>query len=106
MKAEHLDIKNERKTIAKLVRLDEYLKGKEVSLLKMDIEGEEQKALCGANGLLSSQNPPKLAICIYHKLDDMWEVPLRIKEMMPSYKIDIRHHAKDNFWGTVCYAYV
>lgn len=53
------------------VTLDEFFKDKDKSniFIKMDIEGEEQKALEGAKTLLQ-QKDLDFAICIYHKKDD------------------------------------
>lgn len=49
--------------------LDRLFDGTRVDFIKMDIEGEEYKALQGANGLLQNQNP-RLAVCVYHHQDD------------------------------------
>ena len=56
------------------------------SFIKMDIEGSEYDALLGAKNIIASLKP-KLAICLYHKLDDMWRIPLLIKQLVPEYKI-------------------
>ena len=38
---------------------------------------------------------PKMAICTYHKLQDMWEIPLYIKKLRPDYEFTFRHHIID-----------
>lgn len=85
--------------------LDEFLKDREATLIKMDIEGAELKALAGGAGAIEMQKP-KMAICAYHRLEDMWKIPLFLKKVVPEYKIAMRHHAK--FWvsETVCYGYL
>ena len=84
-------------------RLDNMvLPDRHISLLKMDIEGSELKALHGAEGLIR-ENRPKLAICIYHKIEDLWELPLYIKELNPDYKIYLRNHT-DSLDEMVLYA--
>ena len=68
----------------------------------MDREGSEMSALRGAKKCISSSHP-RLAICLYHKPEDIWEIPLYIKNLNPDYKIYIRHHT-DLMNETVCYA--
>lgn len=77
---------------------------KNITLIKMDIEGAEVKALEGARKTIEDCKP-KLAICVYHRFSDFWKVPLLIKEINPEYKIAVRHHSDDN-GGTVCYAWM
>lgn len=88
-----------------VVDLDTSLLGKRVTLIKMDIEGAEQKALKGAEKTIKN-HAPKLAICLYHRLDDLWEIPLYIKKLNPKYKIFIKHHFPFSEWTTVMYASV
>lgn len=82
--------------------IDECIKD-EVTFIKMDIEGSELKALEGAKNVIQ-RCKPKLAICAYHLEDDLWEVPLKIKELVPEYKIYMRHHLDEMDEETVCYA--
>lgn len=64
---------------------------KNVSFIKMDIEGSELSALHGMKNTIC-KNSPKLAICIYHKFEDLWEIPLFIKQIDPKYKLYIRNY--------------
>lgn len=82
--------------------LDDILKNERVSFIKMDIEGAESRALIGARNIISFQKP-KLAICVYHDIKHLWEVPLYLKELVPEYKIYLRHHTTLEY-ETVCYA--
>ena len=63
----------------------------DVDFIKMDIEGAELKALCGARKLIE-KNHPILAICVYHKKDDLLKIPQYIKEISPDYKLYLRAH--------------
>ena len=92
------------KTKAKLVKLDDELKNKKVTYIKMDIEGEEIHALEGAKTIIQVQKP-KLAISAYHLLSDMWEIPLLIHSYCEDYQIYFRHHSPV-LWDTDCYAVV
>lgn len=85
-----------------VVTLDDVLQGKKITFLKMDIEGAELEALEGAKATIQ-QYKPKLAICIYHKPDDILTIPLYIKKLVPEYKIYMRHYSSINS-ETVLYA--
>jgi hypothetical protein len=61
------------------------------TLIKMDIEGSEMEALRGAASTIKN-NMPKLAVCLYHKITDFWEIPLFLHEVAPEYKFYVRHH--------------
>lgn len=63
---------------AKSVKIDEYIKQK-VTFIKMDVEGFEGRALLGTRRILETDSP-KLAICLYHKPADIWEIPLLVKK--------------------------
>ena len=97
-------LKHEESEYIKCVRLDSILEKKKVTLLKMDIEGAEQAALDGARQIIIDQKP-KLAVCIYHSLKDLWEIPILIKKILPEYHIAIRHHTT-HIRDTVCYAWI
>jgi FkbM family methyltransferase len=86
----------------RVVRLDDAIGGTRVTFLKMDIEGAEPKALEGARATILA-NKPKLAICTYHHIKDLWEIPLYVTSLVPEYRIYLRHHTKLEY-ETVCYA--
>jgi hypothetical protein len=68
----------------------------------MDIEGAEPDALAGATNLLRNAQPV-LAICLYHRLEHLWQVPNLIHTLASDYSIFVRRYAEDN-WEQVCYA--
>lgn len=76
----------------KVCKLDDYLKDVPVTLIKADIEGSELDMLKGATELIQTYRP-KLAICLYHKFEDLFEIPLYIKSIAPDYKMAVRHHS-------------
>lgn len=75
-----------------------------VTFIKMDIEGAELKALYGAAQTIR-RDKPKLAICIYHKPEDMWQIPRYIDSLVPEYKFYIRHFGM-RWAGTILYCCV
>lgn len=70
--------------------------------LKMDIEGAEPDALAGAANLLRDAQPV-LAICLYHRLEHLWQIPNLIHSLAPDYSMFVRRYAEDG-WEQVCYA--
>lgn len=70
--------------------LDHCIGDHVVDFIKMDIEGSEMAGLRGAQNLIR-KNKPNLAICIYHKAEDLWEIPEYVKQLVPEYRIYIRH---------------
>ena len=88
--------------VIKAAALDEMVYDREPTYIKMDIEGAEQEALKGCRRIIQDFRP-KLAVCIYHKPDYLFEIPVMIKEMNPAYKLYVRQYA--NAWfDTVLYA--
>lgn len=71
--------------------LDDMLFAMEPNYIKMDIEGAEKEAILGCKEIIKSYKPT-LAICLYHKHDDLWDIPLLIHEINPNYKMYIRVH--------------
>ncbi|GIO12300.1 hypothetical protein J19TS2_18550 [Cohnella xylanilytica] len=83
--------------------LDNLLKDEEITFLKMDIEGAEERALIGANEIIQKYKPT-LAICLYHSLEDYYKLPLLIKKLNPDYRLFVRHYKDRVDVETVCYA--
>lgn len=76
----------------KVDKLDDLIDGPDVAtFLKMDIEGAELQALHGAVEMIK-RGRPKLAICMYHKREDLITIPQFIKSIVPEYKLYLRAH--------------
>ncbi len=89
---------------AQVRRLDDVLKNRTVTYIKMDVEGAEINALWGAEHIIRTQKP-KLSVCVYHKVSDFWQVPLLIKRFNQDYNFILRHYMKTDCTETVLYAY-
>lgn len=60
------------------------------------------EALRGSISLLQSHDTV-FAVALYHRMEDLWSVPLFIRSAAPALKLVLRHYAED--WSeTVCYA--
>ena len=57
--------------------------------MKMDVEGFEMKALAGAVQFIE-RHEPELAICVYHKANDIFRIPEFIKSINPEYQCILR----------------
>ncbi len=68
--------------------LDEDIKEK-VSMIKMDIEGHEKKALLGSINHIKNDNP-KLLVSVYHNNNHLWELPKLINDINPNYDYYLR----------------
>ncbi|BCZ48620.1 hypothetical protein psyc5s11_46870 [Clostridium gelidum] len=89
----------------KICKIDDIVKNEPITFIKMDIEGFELDALKGAENTIKN-NKPKLAISIYHNSQDLYEIPLYLKSIVPEYKFFVRHHSNSTIFETICYAYV
>lgn len=86
-----------------VIALDSFFQDKKPpTFIKMDIEGAELEALRGAEYLIRSYKP-KLAICAYHKPEDVYTLPEQIKSFRDDYRFYLRHYT-DTIYETVLYA--
>ena len=76
-----------------------------VTFLKMDIEGAEAKALDGARQTIEKYLP-KLYVCAYHRNEDMYVLPQKIKEFDSRYNVYFRHHPYIPAWESNFYAVI
>ena len=73
--------------------IDHIAAGNPVTYIKMDVEGVELEALKGAEQTIRNYKPV-LGISIYHKQQDLIDIPNYIKEIVPEYKFYFRVHKK------------
>jgi FkbM family methyltransferase len=84
------------------VALDNALAEESPTFIKMDIEGAELDALRGAQQCIRKHRPI-LAICVYHKQNHLWRIPLLIHDLLPNSRLYLRAHCADGL-DLVCYA--
>jgi FkbM family methyltransferase len=83
----------EGETIIQCVSLDEALHGFHPTLIKLDVEGAELATLEGARRILA-QDHPGWAVCVYHRSEDLWQLPLWFAEHASRpYHYYLRAHA-------------
>lgn len=85
-------IDNNGEDVIETIKLDDVLMDCNPTFIKMDIEGAEYEALKGAENIIRKYHP-KLAISVYHKPEDIFELPSLILEYNPGYKIYLRHYS-------------
>lgn len=70
--------------------VDSVLDGGAASYIKYDVEGAEKHALFGSEKTIKVFKP-KLTVAIYHRDEDLFELPLLIKSQNPEYRLFMRH---------------
>ena len=95
-------IQNSGETIIEVDAIDNIVKDEKVTYIKMDIEGAELDSLKGAQKTILRCRP-KLAICVYHRIDDFLTIPDFILSMHSDYKLYLRNYKKAGV-DTVLYA--
>lgn len=84
-----------------VISIDTTMNNVPVSFIKLDVEGSEYEALIGTKNTIEKYRPI-LAICIYHKIMDIVDLPLLMHSLCPDSKLYIRHYGLDSN-DTVCY---
>lgn len=64
--------------------LDSVMDGRHVDYIKYDVEGSEKEALLGSRATVG-RDLPTLLVSLYHRSEDLFALPLLIKEHFPDY---------------------
>lgn len=75
-----------------VVSVDEFINDK-VSFMKLDVEGAEEEALNGAKKHIA-ENRPKMAVALYHRSCDLWELPSQIEKLGGRFEFSLRHYSQ------------
>lgn len=70
--------------------------------VKYDVEGAEWEALKGTEALIAEARP-RLAVSVYHRPDDLWQLPLYLRRLDSSYSLFLRTQGEDGT-DVICYA--
>lgn len=84
-----------------VMTVDEAVPG-QATVIKLDVEGSEREALLGAKKHIAGG--AKILCALYHRNEDMFEIPLLIKSMDPKLEFYIRHQLYIPAWETNLYA--
>ena len=79
------------------VSLDSLLDGRRIDYIKYDVEGAEKEALEGSREAILTYRP-SLLVSVYHRSEDIFAIPLQIKELCPSYKLYLRRYPYVPAW--------
>lgn len=82
--------------------IDHVLAGRPVTYIKLDVEGSELKTLQGSVQTIKKWHP-NMAISIYHKPEDIIEIPMFLTELGMEYMYYIRQY-QTRMQETVLYA--
>lgn len=90
--------------LVKLDMLDNVMNDKPIGFIKMDIEGNEKAALIGTK-IHIQQDKPNMMISIYHKIEDIVEIPKLLLDINPKYKFAFGHYSIGSASETVIYVF-
>ena len=79
----------------KATTLDNDIKEK-IDIIKMDIEGYEEKAINGCINHIKNDNPI-LLISVYHNNEDLWKLPKMIYNINTNYNFYLNSHGSNVF---------
>ena len=83
--------------------IDQEIGERNISFLKLDVEGFELAALQGAEQAIRRCRP-RMAVCAYHKLEDLLKIPKWILDLEMGYTLQLRMYSNE-YLEIVCYAY-
>lgn len=85
------------KNTVRVDTIDNIVGKRKIDYIKMDVEGAEKQALAGGRATITEQRP-QMFIAAYHYDNDLWQLPLLIKELVPEYKLYLRKHPYVPCW--------
>jgi hypothetical protein len=87
------------------VSIDEFMAENNldrIDYICLDVEGAELHVLNGARRTIESHRP-QIAVCIYHLKEDIFQIPISLKQHLDGYIFRIGHYS-NGLHETVIYA--
>jgi len=82
----HNNRKNSKTNVIPANSIDNILDSREATYIKLDVEGNEHNAVLGTKQTIIKYKP-KLQISTYHRTNDIFELPLLIKNIRSDYNV-------------------
>ena len=77
--------------------LDSVLDGAPVDYIKYDVEGAEREALMGSAETIV-RHKPRLLVSVYHRSEDLFALPLLVRQLNPDYRLYLRRYPYVPAW--------
>ena len=77
--------------------------GARLDFIKYDVEGAEREALLGSQEVIR-RDSPALLVSAYHRNRDLFELPLLVHKLNPTYRLYLRRMAGVPAWDINLYA--
>lgn len=96
---------NKRAKITQIpaMTIDTILKDSTADLIKLDIEGSEDKAITGGEVTIK-RTQPSMIVSLYHRTDDIITLTRRIHSLLPSHRLYLRRPECIPFWDLNLFA--
>ena len=94
---------NKKGKTAEVDALDNILAGEDIDYIKYDVEGSEKEALLGTK-ITIEKYAPTLLVSLYHRSEDIFELPLLLHKRYPDYKFYMRRREYIPAWDLNLYA--
>jgi len=87
-----------------VIKADTFCESRKIkpTFVKFDVEGSEAAAIKGAEEILK-KHKPKLAVSLYHRTEDLLELPLLLQKINSRYKMYLRRHEYIPAWDVNLY---
>ena len=69
--------------------VDSIVTDEKIDLIKLDVEGDEADAIEGCRKTMA-RCAPSMAVSVYHRTQDIFELPLLLGKLLPDHKMYLR----------------